>query len=185
MTGDARSRFAAVTGAGVFLLVLLGSLVVAGPAAAMLYALVAGVASGIAVLVVTAAAGSGAPVPAGRRVDRVAAEPVTVPAESIPPPPPLPDGLAPPPFVPGGPGGGGAPGPDDTARIFGGDLPAGADLHQTIRLDAESLQYALPDVSAEDILREREGIDEAFLKAGAGIDEPGTASENVGGGAPG
>ncbi len=186
MTAGARQRFAAVAGAGVFLLALLGCLVVATPAAALLYALVAGLVGGGAGWAVVTLVSGGAddgPVTTGRRVDRMATEPVEAPeppASASPPPDP---GLIPPPFVPGDTGGVG-PSPHDTARLAPGDLNKVTDLHQTIRLDADVLQYALPDVSAEDILREREGIDEAFLKAGAGIEESGPASENVGGGAP-
>lgn len=184
MSPDARNRFAAVAGAGVFVLALLSLLVVAEPARALLLALIAGVAGGLGVLALAAAAGPAAPVPVGRRVDRIAAEPaVPPPAPDLPPAIPLPDGLAPPPFIPGGLSSTG-PSPAETTQISAEDLQRATDLHQTIRLDADSLQYALPDVSAEDILREREGIDEAFLKAGAGIDEPGNASENTGGGPP-
>ena len=186
MTGHARSRFAAVTGAGVFLLALLAALAATAPATALLAALVAGLAAGGAAYAVTSlGAGSGddRPVTTGRRLDRMAGAPAPGPeaaVASVAVPDP---GLAPPPFIPGR-GGGDGPAPGDTARLGAAELANVTDLHQTIRLDAEAIQYALPDVSAEDILREREGIDEAFLKAGAGIDEPPIPSENTGGGAP-
>jgi hypothetical protein len=68
---------------------------------------------------------------------------------------------------------------EDTAQITADQVVKATDLHQTVRLDAADLQYALAELSPEDVLREREGIDEAFLRAGAGIEEPKGASENV------
>lgn len=55
----------------------------------------------------------------------------------------------------------------------------GADLHQTVRLDEGGVDYVLPEVSPEELFKEREGIDEEFLRQGMGIEEAAVASENV------
>ncbi len=69
-----------------------------------------------------------------------------------------------------------APNPDETAQQPAGEVAGGADLHQTIRLDEGEVDYVLPEVSPEEVFKEREGIDEDFLKQG--IEDLGATSEN-------
>ena len=66
---------------------------------------------------------------------------------------------------------------DETRTLPASEVDAAADLHQTVRLDPGVVDYVLPEVSHEDLFRDREGIDEMFLKQG--IEELGAASENV------
>jgi hypothetical protein len=154
-------RTSAIAGAGSFVLALLGCLVVVEPGIALLTALGAGVALGLGVFVagsVTLLARPVAPPPprpvAPSRID------VTV-AEAAPP-----DAMAGPPN-------------EGTAHLSPDDVVRAADLHQTIRLDEAQTDYVLPEFSPEELFRDREGIDEQFLKAGIGIEDSGTPSDNV------
>jgi|SRR6185503_5180307 len=151
-------RTGAIAGAGTFVLTLLGALIVWEPGVALLAALGGGIAVGAGVFVAGTLADLSRPLAAP--APRPAAAGTDVPA----PEPPSP--MAGPPT-------------DDTARLSPDDVVRAADLHQTIRLDQEHLDYVLPEFSPEDLFKEREGIDEQFLKAGIGIDETGTPSDNV------
>lgn len=154
-------RTSAIAGAGGFVLALLGSLVVVDPGAALLVALGTGVALGLGLF----AAGS---------VSRLS-RPVVPPAPRAP----RPDA----PGTPAAPtepeGGMAGPPSEDTAQLSPDDIVRAADLHQTIRLDQDQTDYVLPEFTPEELFRDREGIDEQFLRAGIGIEESGTPSDNV------
>jgi hypothetical protein len=153
-------RLGAVTGATVFILALLAQLARVEPALALLVALGAGCATGIA-----CATAAGAfrllrqgEVPAPRRLPRAAA-----PAEMSQ----------------------GAEAGAETAELPvppPSDAAAGAarmeDLQQTVRLDASGLDAVLGEDLAAELARARA---EALLpEASAPLAEPGSPSENVG-----
>jgi len=155
----------AVAGIGTFVLAVLLLLLFVSPEAALLGGLAAGLVTGIAVFGFAALVRL-APVPprpaaapAAAGVDRTVGEApaATPPSRDL----------------------------SETARLSPEEVLKAADLHQTIRLDQGGLDIVLPEVSPESVLRDREGIDEAFLRAGLGIEEGGLASENVAGPGPG
>lgn len=155
---DARRRFAAAAGAGLFVLVVLGALLVVDPGAAMLLGLAAGAGAGTLVYL----AGTLRAISREPAVPPAPAEIAAEPADAV-----------------------AEPGPQDTARLSPEDVLRAADLHSTVRLEPGAVDYLLPEVTPEAVLREREGIDEAFLRAGVGIEESATPSENVSGAPPG
>jgi hypothetical protein len=163
MNEEQLRRTSVIAGAGAFILALLGCLVVAEPGAALLIALGTGVALGGGAY----AAGSISrlshpPEPPARprppRVDR------TVPAAG---PEPADTGLL------------AGPPDEGTAHLSPDDVVRAADLHQTIRLDEGNAEYVLPEFSPEELFRDREGIDEQFLKAGIGLEDSATPSDNT------
>jgi len=93
---------------------------------------------------------------AGVMADATAKPPVVTQA---PPPPEAPPSL------------------EDTRTLPPEEVSQAADLHQTVKLDQGVVDYILPEVSHEDLFRDREGIDETFLKQG--IEELGASSENI------
>lgn len=74
----------------------------------------------------------------------------------------------------------GEPGLQDTATATpaAGEAAPQADLYQTVRLDEGNVDFVLPEVSPEELIKEREGIDETVLKQG--IEESAPTSENSG-----
>ncbi|MEK7475464.1 MAG: hypothetical protein AAB152_07480 [Candidatus Coatesbacteria bacterium] len=196
MNGDDVKRASAVAGIGAFVLTVLLLLAFAEPGRALLAALLSGLAVGLGVGLAGSVALLSRPVV--RPSPRVSAM-VGEPAEPLPPPdigaslaaalgarPPAakaPEGL--PAGIPGMPPSGAATSPHDTSTLTVDDVVKAQDLHQTVRLDQPDMQYALAELTPEEILKEREGIDEAFLKAGIGLEEIPGASNNVGEGLPG
>jgi len=155
-------RTSAIAGAGAFVLSLLGCLVFVEPGVALLMALGAGVATGLGFFTV----GS---------VNRLS-RPIIPMAPRAVRPEPVGDGA---PAPAAGTAFSGPPN-DDTAHLSPDDIVRAADLHQTIRLDQDQTDYVLPEFTPEELFRDREGIDEQFLKAGMGIEESGTPSDNKG-----
>jgi len=165
MQEDLLRRTSAIAGAGAFVLALLGCLVVVEPGVALLTALGTGVALGLGLFAV----GS---------VNRLSRPIVPMEPRAARPVRPDPDGAG----APAPDAGAGMAGPpsEDTAHLSPDDIVRAADLHQTIRLDQDQTDYVLPEFTPEELFRDREGIDEQFLKAGIGIEESGTPSDNKG-----
>ncbi len=70
----------------------------------------------------------------------------------------------------------GTEGVSDETRKFGpGEMGSGLD--QTVRLAPGTLEYVLPEISPEEVLKEREGIDMDFLQQG--IEGVAKARENM------
>ena len=160
MDGQQVRRVGAVAGAGTFLVALIGCLVVLEPGTALLVSLGAGVALGLGIFLAGSIAMLNAPLPLSAAVARAESPAGAVSARSA-----APDVMTSPPN-------------EDTARLSPDEVIRSADLHQTVRLDQDHLEYVLPEMTPEDIFREREGIDEQFLRAGIGIEEPRPASDN-------
>jgi len=66
--------------------------------------------------------------------------------------------------------------PDETRLFSSKDLPSGEALDQTVRIEPGSLDYILPEISPEQVLKEREGLDIGALEEG--IDASLLAREN-------
>jgi hypothetical protein len=192
MTGDDVKRASAVAGIGAFVLTVLCLLAFAEPGHALLTALLSGLAVGLGVAVAGSLALLSRPVV--RPAPRVS---VVVGAPVEPDSPAAVAGASLAAALAGGaagrPAGGSLAGagtgipasPHDTSTLTVDDVVKAQDLHQTVRLDQGDLQYALAELTPEEILKDREGIDEAFLKAGIGLEETPGPSENVGEGQPG
>lgn len=57
--------------------------------------------------------------------------------------------------------------PDETRLFSAQDIPDGATgLDQTVRIEPGTLDYILPELSPEQVLKEREGLDIGSLEAG-------------------
>lgn len=195
MNGEDMKRVSAVAGIGAFVLSVLLLLAFTEPGRALLSGLAVGLAVGLGVLVAGSLAMLSRPVePPAPRISKVVDEP----AEPGPPPPPPGAELSA--ALSAAAGAGGAPSPSiaglagpaptsphDTSTLTVDDVvkAQAQDLHQTVRLDQAVVgQYAMAELSPEEILKEREGIDEAFLKAGIGLEETPKPSENTGEGQP-
>jgi hypothetical protein len=70
-----------------------------------------------------------------------------------------------------------APDPEKTTALSSGEVAKAAGFEQTVRLEAGKVDYLLPEISPEELFREREGINEAFLRQG--IEGAGSLSENT------
>jgi len=125
-------RLGGLAGGAVFIMALLLLLLKATPFNALLGALAAGIASGVAVYLV------GAIVAIGRE-----------PAVPVPPPVETQASSSP-----------------DETRIFSPQDVTGTGLDQTVRLEPGTLEYILPEMSPEQILKEREGLDIGVLEQG-------------------
>jgi hypothetical protein len=56
--------------------------------------------------------------------------------------------------------------PDETRLFSAKDIPDGPALDQTVRIEPGSLDYILPEISPEQVLKEREGLDIGALEEG-------------------
>src|SRR5882724_4867023 len=122
MSNDQLRRTSVIAGSGGFVLALLGCLIVVEPGTALLIALGAGVALGTGLFAAGTVVTLSRPpaLPAPRPVTRAAQAPAEAPVGPTAGPP-----------------------NDDTARLSPDDVVRAADLHQTIRLDQEHLDYVL------------------------------------------
>jgi len=197
MTNDDLKRASAVAGVGTFVLSVLLLLAFAEPGRALLAALLSGVAVGMGVLLAGSLALLTLPIerPAPR-VSALVGGPAEAASEEAQSGASLAAALSAGAAagaaagVPGapveGPGGAQVTSPHDTSTLTVDDVvKAREDLHQTVRLDQGDLQYRMAELTPEEVLKEREGIDEAFLKAGIGLEETPGASENKGEGQTG
>ena len=67
--------------------------------------------------------------------------------------------------------------PDETRLFSAQDIPNGAGLDQTVRIEPGTLDYILPEISPEQVLKEREGLDIGALEEG--IEASRKARENL------
>jgi len=70
-----------------------------------------------------------------------------------------------------------APALDETRRFGKEDVAAAGGLDQTVRIEPGSLDYVVPELSPEQILKEREGLDMGMLEQGIEADRQ--ARENL------
>ena len=56
--------------------------------------------------------------------------------------------------------------PDETKLFSAQDLTSGAGLDQTVRIEPGTLDLILPEISPEQVLKEREGLDIGALEEG-------------------
>jgi len=56
--------------------------------------------------------------------------------------------------------------PDETRLFSSQDIPNGAGLDQTVRIEPGTLDLILPEISPEQVLKEREGLDIGALEEG-------------------
>ena len=156
MNDDRLKRFSVVAGGGVFVLSLVGQLAYVELGFALLVSVGVGVGLGLGCYVVGSIL-----------LLANASAPPESPAEGV-------EGQAS--TQEGQPG---EPGLQDTATATpAGEAAPQADLYQTVRLDEGNVDFVLPEVSPEELIKEREGIDETVLKQG--IEESAPTSENSG-----
>ena len=155
MNDDRLRRFSVVAGGGVFVLTLVGQLAFVELGFALLLSVGVGVGLGLGCYVVGSVlllAKTPAPLesPAEGTAGQISAQ------ENQP----------------------GQPGLEGAVPAAPGEAAPQPDLYQTVRLEEGTVDFVLPEVSPEELIKEREGIDETVLKQG--IEESAPTSENSG-----
>lgn len=56
--------------------------------------------------------------------------------------------------------------PDETKLFSAKDIPDGVGLDQTVRIEPGTLDYILPEISPEQVLKDREGLDIGAMEEG-------------------